>query len=354
MQFSSYSSIHLVGRLSSRKSVAIRSTGVLRSTSTVSLASNGQLNPNCTEPVNFAFVQTNGVPTGPPGPASATNATFIPNAQTLLMNQGDHIRLTIKDTPAGLLTRIDDMTTGQSGFMVASGANGFQSLDPNSCAPSSFDFHPEYDTAKFGNFVEWAALQANVNLAVEIGHFEIPDNDSDDAFCFPGPNIAGCIGADLDFDGTSYQFDWPDGTRNHATSIAIHSVNGDGIGPLSLRDDTGDYDNPFPIIQLETDVPASETTCYPNGVGCVVPPVGARFYPFYAVAMNGDDDNQGDDQGNCTLLFGNFSGPNILNFGRDAQWGASNLYWFFGTNSSGPRANPCIRQETPRELSTGG
>lgn len=306
------------------------------------LMKNGNLNPNCTEPVNFAFIQTNGVPTGPPGPTSATNATFTPNAQTLLMNQGDHIRLTIKDTPAGLITRIDDMTTGRSGFMVASGANGFQSLDPNTCAPTSFDFHPEYDTAKFGNFVEWAALQANINLAVEIGHFEIPNNDSDDPPCFPGPNIAGCIGADLDFDGTSYQFDWPDGTRNHATSIAIHSVEGGGIGPMSPTDDTGDYDRPFPIFQLETDVPASETTCQPNGVGCVVPPVGAQFYPFYAIAMNGNDDNEGDDRGNCALLFGNFSGPNILDFRRDEQYGASNLYWFFGTNSGGPRANPCI------------
>jgi len=41
-------------------------------------------NPNCTEPTNFAFIQMDGVPTGPPGPASATNASFTPNAQTLL------------------------------------------------------------------------------------------------------------------------------------------------------------------------------------------------------------------------------------------------------------------------------
>jgi len=46
-------------------------------------------NPNCTEPTNFAFIQMDGIPTGPPGPASTTNATFTPNGQTLLMNQGD-------------------------------------------------------------------------------------------------------------------------------------------------------------------------------------------------------------------------------------------------------------------------
>ena len=63
-------------------------------------------NPNCPEPVNFAFLQRNGVPSGPPGPATATNATFTPNKQTLLMTQGDHLRITIEETPAGLLTRM--------------------------------------------------------------------------------------------------------------------------------------------------------------------------------------------------------------------------------------------------------
>jgi hypothetical protein len=306
------------------------------------VTSAGQLNPNCTEPTNFAFIQTNGDPTGPPGPASATNATATPNAQTLLMNQGDHIRITIKDTSAGLINRIEDLSTGQTGFMVASAANGFQSLDPNTCEPRNFSFHPEFDTAKFGNFIPWAALQANVNFAMEIGHFVVGkhgDKDSDDAPCFPGPTVAGCLGADIDFDGTSYRFDWPDGTRNNATSIAIHSVAGGGIGPLSPTV-TGDYDHPYPIIQFETDVSASEVACQPNGVDCVVPPAGAQFYPFYALATNRDN---GDDEGeSCTLLYGNFSGFGVENFGRDAQYGPSNLPWFFGQNSGGPRSNPCI------------
>ena len=111
------------------------------------------MNPNCAEPVNFAFIEKNGIPTGPPRPATATPLTLTPNAQTLLMSQGDRVRVTIKDTSDGLLTRIEDLTTGQTGFVVASSANGFQNTDPDSCAPSSFGFHPEYDTAKFGNFV---------------------------------------------------------------------------------------------------------------------------------------------------------------------------------------------------------
>ena len=305
----------------------------------------GSLNPACTEPVNFAFIQRDGVPTGPPGPGTATAATFAPNAHTLLMNQGDHLRVTITDTASGLITRIDDLTTGQTGFMVASGANGFQNTDPNTCAGANHDFHPEFDTAKFGNFVPWAALQANINFSVEIGHFTPGakgDNDADDAPCFPGPTVAGClnlaVGGDLDFDGSSYRTDWPDGTSHNATSLAIRSVRGGGFGPLSRSDGSGDFNQPFPIIQFETDVSSSESTCKPNGVGCVVPPVGAAFYPFYALKGS----NNGGNQGPCTLLFGNFSGSGVSNFGRDKQYGTSNLPWFFGQNSSGPRANPCI------------
>ena len=70
--------------------------------------------------------------------------------------------------------------------------------------------------------------------------------------------------------------------------------------------------------------------------------MGAKFYPFYAVKKNGGNDDSSDDWENCTLLFGNFSGRGINNFGGAAQYGASNLYWFFGQNSSGPRSNPCI------------
>jgi len=44
----------------------------------------------------------------------------------------------------------------------------------------------------------------------------------------------------------------------------------------------------------------------------------------------------------CTLLFGNFGGPDFDNFGGDAQYGTPNLSWFFGQNTSGPVANPCI------------
>jgi hypothetical protein len=293
---------------------------------------NGQLNPNCAETTNFAFIQRNGIPTGPAGPTNATAASFTPNNQTLLMNQGDRLRVTLKDTPDGLMTRIEDLSTGQSGFMVASAKNGYQTLNPNTCVGTTFNFHPEYGTAKYGNFVPWAALQANVTFDVEVGHFTPGvngDNDADDGPCFAGPTIPGCInfnqGGDVDFDGTSYLLDWPDGTRNNATSLAVR-------GPLSVSND-GEYTRPYRQVQFETEVGASETTCMPDGSGCVVPPVGAVFYPYYSVSHRGEE---------CSLMVGNLSGPGLDNFGGDAQYGTPNLPWFFALISSGPVRNPCI------------
>jgi hypothetical protein len=316
--------------------------------------SNGELNPVCTEPTNFAFIQRNGVPTGPAGPDNQTNASFTPNAQTLLMNQGDQLRITIRDTTHGVMTRIDDLSAGRSGFMVASAANGYQTLNPDTCAGTNFDFHPEFSTAKFGNFVPWAALQANVGFASEIGHFTPGangDNDADDAPCFAsGVKVPGCLdfaqGGDVDFDGTSYLPDWPDGTRHNATSLKIGSVAGNGVGPLSRRGDS--YSRAYPQVIFETDVAASESTCnFTTGAGCVVPPPGAAFYPFYSLARHrggGDDEgDRRDSHGSCYLAFGNdIAGATVNDFGKLAQYGSPNLAWFAGTLSGGVQANPCL------------
>ena len=67
-------------------------------------------NPNCLETTNFAFIQMNGVPTGPAGPDVMNAASATPNAETLLINQGDKLTVTINDTPGnvngGVTTRI--------------------------------------------------------------------------------------------------------------------------------------------------------------------------------------------------------------------------------------------------------
>jgi hypothetical protein len=282
-------------------------------------------NANCTEPVNFAFIQRDGVPAGPPGPASATDATFTPDPQTLLMNQGDQLAIAMYDTPAGVTNIIQDETTGQSGFMIASAANGFQHLDVNTCAPTNYSFHPEFNTAKLHNVDSWTYLEANIGVAYELGHFEPADNDNDDGSCFTGPLVPGCLGADLDYDGSSYLPDWPDGTSNTPTPALLHA-------PLSV-DPGGEYVWNYPSLLFETEVLSTEATCEDDGSGCTVPPSGATFYPFYA---------QSGDGANCVLTFGNdILGSTVNDFGRDAEYGSPDLNWFFGTADSGVRANPC-------------
>jgi hypothetical protein len=287
-------------------------------------------NPNCTEPANFAFIQKDGIPAGPPGPASATNATFTPNAQTLLMNQGDQIEITMHDTAQGVINRVDDKTTGQSGFMVGSAENGFQSLDVNTCAPTNFDFHPEFNTAQLRNVDSWTFLEANIGIAFELGHFEVGtngDGDADDGACFPGPTVPGCSGADLDYDGTSYQPDWPDGTPNTPTSIQIYA-------PRSAWEDN-QYTSQYPSLMFETEVLSTESTCNSDGSGCTMPPPGATFYPFFAQSRQG---------AKCNLTFGNdIRGTTINDFGRDAEYGEPDFTWFWGTTSSGILPNPCTR-----------
>src|SRR5215471_14962879 len=68
-----------------------------------------------------------------------------PNAKTLLLEQGDRVRVTLKDTPDGLLSVVEDLTTGASGFMVASAANGFETVNSSGQA-IPFDFRPLYNT----------------------------------------------------------------------------------------------------------------------------------------------------------------------------------------------------------------
>ena len=141
-------------------------TGALRCISIVwNATDNFQCNSQCTEPTNFAFIPMDGIPTGPPGPASQYQCLVHPKQADLAHeSRGDQLEITIKDTADGLLNRIDDKTTGKSGYMVASASNGFQSLHLSDCSPVNYTFRPEYATAKFGNFVPWAALQANARL----------------------------------------------------------------------------------------------------------------------------------------------------------------------------------------------
>jgi len=100
------------------------------------------------EYVNFAFITKSGVPPGPPSPLLQNNSTFTPNADTLLYNPGDVLRVVLQDTTDGLKITITDLTTGETGFMTASVANGFAEIlfDPNghTCSVKSTTFQPTF------------------------------------------------------------------------------------------------------------------------------------------------------------------------------------------------------------------
>ena len=331
-------------------------------------------NNNCIEPVNFGLIQTNGVPTGPPSPQLADLATFTPNANTLLMNPGDRIRVQIFDnhTAGALETRVSDLSTGKSGFMIASAANGFMNTSIGNCKGTPFNFEPEYSSAAPGNIVPWAALEANILTQFEIGHFtpctslsgsgtftvgtftdqfattchgpyedtaslDSRNPEGSDAPCYPAgdthggvapPNeVTGCPGvigpfspsSDLDYDGTSYWPDWPNSTTP-----------GTFPAPFFQQQPTTNGGATYPQMQFETDAPATEASCMPTGQGCAVPPPGGpgNFYPYWTQALVG---------GQCVWEFGQMTNGNT--FGGDAQYNGPTAR-FFGTLASPIMTNP--------------
>jgi hypothetical protein len=322
-----------------------------------------QCNANCEEPVNAAFVQTNGVPAANPSPQAYPDNQF-PNADTLLMNPGDALSVHIWDARVpgetgqkALEVMIDDLTTGQSGFMQASAKNGFQNTSITDCSGTPFNFEPEYSTASAGNYIPWAALQTDISTEFETGHFEpctslsdqidnpVDPSDSSllynkchgpyekaggsegaetgDALCWqkgdthmgfagsgtstPPDKITGCLddlfqNGDLDFDGTPYWQEWPTGTT--PTSLYPSSF----VESLPTTSET-----PYPQLFFQTDVALSESTCTSTDHGgCTVPPNGpGGFYPYWSEA---------DASAVCTLEFGNVS-SGVNDFNQDAQYG---------------------------------
>jgi hypothetical protein len=293
-------------------------------------------NPACQaitrgEYVNFAFIQTDGVPF-PPGSPSPLGPAVSTNDKTLLMNPGDELVVTLEDTEHGLKITVQDLTTGQSGFMVASGANGFASVlwDPSgtNCDFATHnlahDFHPAYATSSEHTRVPGAAHSYNIAFSDEIGHFEycssvaeefgpctsLKGNDKkpglDDLECVdPGflaafglIAIGGCIDGDADFDGVSYRKDtWPGSFKDPVQDALFHTQPVMFSSPL-LKDRAGHLMN-FSRVAFEADLPRIEFGTTPAcqrhlsnpadknpGQGCVNPPKGAAFYPFYSTRLD--------------------------------------------------------------------
>jgi hypothetical protein len=144
-------------------------------------------------------------------------------------------------------------------------------------------------------------------------------------FCFQNRFQNG----DLDFDGTGYVPDWPDGSKNRPTSISY-------IGPF-----TGGQT--YPSIQFESNVGGSSNLCdfLNTGAGCTQPPIGAQFYPFWTLNNKEKLKPLKTPKGTCVWNFGNvIRNLTTQDFGGDAQYGAPNTARFAGTSTSPVIPNP--------------
>jgi hypothetical protein len=322
-------------------------------------------NDNCLEPVNFSYIQTNGVPTGPPSPQLSDLSSVTTNSHTLFMNPGDRIRVHAFDAPVpggdgkALETLVTDLTTGQSGFMQASGANGFMNTSIVDCSGTPFNFEPEYNTASPANVTPWGAGTEVISASFETGHFTpcstihgkftqdfgngvtdpawsdcaagpyesaAPGGDGggtpeqSDEPCYPkgdthnglaagAPNeITGCTDfdiGDLDFDGSAYWKEWPTSTSPTTTPATFR------FSPPTT------HGAQYERYQFQTDLGFEEvTTCDPGTPnGCAVPPPNApgSFYPFWTLAGSSSS---------CQWEFGRVLGGKV--FGGERQYGTIN------------------------------
>ena len=338
------------------------------------------------EYVNFAYIQVDGVPPGPPNPLLQNGSTFTVNAKTLYMNPGDELLVTEQDTAHGLKITVKDLTTKQSGFMVASAANGFGQIlyDPNGtdCDPAThnlpYDFHPMYATSSEHTRVPWAAHSYNIAFSDEIGHFEYcssvdaeggncTSTDAsdppglDDAICFDGAfsaafgllPIGGCVDGDADFDGVPYRaHTWPGTLADRGLDRVVHAQPIIFSSPL-FRDREGEKRN-YERVAFEADLPRIESNTTPPcqrhvsnpadpnpGAGCVNPPVGADFYPIFTTRGG---------EGGCQWQLGGTELPGTrLTFGGSSasEYGPLLLLAYAPANGSG---QPSLRYNNFRRV----
>jgi len=301
------------------------------------------LNKAGIEPVSFAFITKSGVPQASPDPLTDFTSPFaastVDPSKDLFMGPGDTIVLDMHDTPAGFQVVIHDVTTGETGSMTASVANGFRQVlyEPKgNCHSAPYAYHPMYASSSEHTRLTWTAHGYNVAFSDEIGHFEYCDvvnnqkchsggatdasADGDDNYCFAASlsllvQVSGCTDTDVDFDGPSYQpTAWP-GTGS-ARPVP------DPIVFTSPLFDTSNGTSNYDRIAFETDLPRIEAadlggSCdRSTGTGCTNPPPGANFYPIYTTGTLG---------GQCVWQEGGASLPGTTNtFGGNstAEYGS--------------------------------
>jgi hypothetical protein len=301
------------------------------------------------EPVNWAMITKSGHSQVPARPDEGFGNQAVTTPDTLEFNNGDQLVVDMHDTPAGFTVQIHDLTTGESGSMTASVANGFGhglfQPSASTCTVVPYAYHPMYSTSTPDTRVLWAAHSYNVAFSDEIGHFEYCNainsrfrctdpaaefsNDLDERSCFPAPvidpagntvvdSLIGCLSSDGDFDGPEYQNgSWP-GSPGADPSLVSTPVQ--FSSPLFTGPGNSGLQN-YSQVAFETDLPRIEgTDSSPNnacqrhvsnpadpnpGQGCVDPPVGATFYPIYSTTTASD--------GSCIWQEGGGSIPGTTN-----------------------------------------
>jgi hypothetical protein len=137
---------------------------------------------------------------------------------------------------------------------------------------------------------------------------------------------------DLDFEGQPYQADWPNGSPNFPTTFQY-------AGPFTFGGHT------YPQVQFESDIGGSSNLCdTATGTGCTVPPISAKFYPFWSLSplatLGRSLANLGGHTAGCVWNFGNDQPTTVSDFGKDAQYGTPDIARYGGTIISAPLPNP--------------
>jgi hypothetical protein len=302
------------------------------------------------EPVNFAYLTHSGK-----SQAAANPVQFDPVAagkpdpsKALFLSPGDHYTTTLHDTAHGLQAVVSDLTTGQSGSMTASAANGFGQVKflPNpskKCVNIPYDFHPMYSSASPSGILPWGAAQYNIAIDTEIGHFDYCSTtpkpfgsctgeedtfttghhpaDVDDNYCFPARmstrvKVNGCLDSNTGFDGTSYLPDWPNGNTTWRPGPVMLTAPTTGSG----------YDVQYSQVAFNVDLPRIEDDPHyggscnrDTGAGCTRIPLTddgkpAAFYPYYT---------SGKALGGCAWTMGqSVPGFTTQDYGKNAEYGS--------------------------------
>ena len=295
------------------------------------------------EPINWAYITRSGHSQAPANPlftgtfAQPDFSAVNPDTtKDLMMNPGDRMLIHMHDTRAGFRIDLVDQTTGQSGSMTASIANGFGHIlyTPHSstCRRRRTRSTPSTPTANpRGN--TWSAHTYNIAMSDEIGHFEnclaidanfncstarqsgpaCSTRTMGTASASPGPTrrwstSTGASAPTPDWDGQSYQQRLAGhrsqprpGQEAAPDARSVHEPADERKARTTRRSRSRRTCRGIEASDSQDNPPFCDRT---TGANCVNPPNGAAFYPFFTTTQN---------QGTCTWQEGGNSIPGTIN-----------------------------------------